>query len=166
MSSTTIINTDGRSCTSRRVFANFVCPSSSHTKSPPCRPIDKNSMAHFASHAKIAGGGRDYAVSDIDAVPEAPPAEAAFAELQQLQKEGKIKHIGTSNFGVEQLKQALSTGAKISVNQCCCEWWHRLLTCQTRCCQPFAHLPMLQITTVHTLLTQSSRQLDLSSGGV
>jgi aryl-alcohol dehydrogenase-like predicted oxidoreductase len=58
-------------------------------------------------------------VSDQDAVPDAPPAEQAFIELAALQKEGKIKHIGTSNFGVTQLKAALSTGAKISVNQVC-----------------------------------------------
>eukprot|EP00038_Savillea_parva_P027990 m.62613 g.62613 ORF g.62613 m.62613 type:complete len:370 (-) comp8101_c0_seq1:3232-4341(-) len=82
-------------------------------------PIDKNSMAHFASHATIDGGGRDYAVSDQSAVPDAPPAEQAFIELAELQKEGKIKHIGTSNFGVTQLKEAMSTGAKISVNQVC-----------------------------------------------
>lgn len=74
-------------------------------------------MAHFASHATIDGGGRDYAVSDKSITPDAPPAEMAFKELQELQTEGKIKHIGTSNFGVTQLKQALSTGAKISVNQ-------------------------------------------------
>lgn len=55
----------------------------------------------------------------MSATPDAPPAEQAFLELAELQKEGKIKHIGTSNFGATQLQQALSTGAKISVNQVC-----------------------------------------------
>lgn len=77
------------------------------------RPIDKNSMAHFAGDAKTAHGGRDYAVVDHDATPEAPPTEKAFKELMVLQKEGKIKHIGVSNFGVNQLKEALATGVRI-----------------------------------------------------
>lgn len=82
-------------------------------------PIDKNSMAHFAGDAKTAHGGRDYAVVDHDATPEAPPTEKAFKELMVLQKEGKIKHIGVSNFGVNQLKEALATGVTIAINQLC-----------------------------------------------
>ena len=36
-----------------------------------------------------------------------------------LQREGKIAHIGVSNFGVAQLQEALETGATIAVNQVC-----------------------------------------------
>ena len=43
----------------------------------------------------------------------------AFATLGKLQAEGKIKSIGVSNFGVQQLEEALSTGARIEVNQLC-----------------------------------------------
>lgn len=43
----------------------------------------------------------------------------AFAELAKLQAEGKIKHIGVSNFGVKQLTAALATGVKIATNQLC-----------------------------------------------
>jgi len=83
-------------------------------------PIDKNSMAHFAGHATNAAGGRDYAVvGNDDEVGDAPPTETAFKTLMQLQKEGKVKHIGVSNFGVNQLKEALATGVKIAVNQLC-----------------------------------------------
>lgn len=54
-------------------------------------PIDKNSMAHFSGHF-TKDGGRDYATTgDVDAVP---PTTLAFQQLQQLQKEGKVKHIG------------------------------------------------------------------------
>ena len=35
------------------------------------------------------------------------------------QREGKIKHIGVSNFGVQQLKEALATGVTIACNQLC-----------------------------------------------
>ena len=40
-----------------------------------------------------------------------------FAELAALQLEGKIKHIGVSNFGVKQLTEALETGVTIVTNQ-------------------------------------------------
>ena len=82
-------------------------------------PIDKNSMSHFAPATKTGGGGRDYAATgevDEDAVP---PTTKAFKALQRLQAAGKIKHIGVSNFGVNQLKEAMATGAKLSINQLC-----------------------------------------------
>ena len=82
-------------------------------------PIDRNSMAHFAGAATTASGGRDYAAVDHAATPEAPPTERAFRELMSLQAAGKIKHIGVSNFGVAQLREALATGVTIAVNQLC-----------------------------------------------
>lgn len=82
-------------------------------------PIDKNSMAHFASDAKIQGGGRDYAVADKDNVADAPPTEQAFKALMEVQQAGKVRHIGVSNFGVAQLKEAMKTGVKIALNQVC-----------------------------------------------
>eukprot|EP01064_Diplonema_japonicum_P018167 TRINITY_DN26858_c0_g1_i1.p1 TRINITY_DN26858_c0_g1~~TRINITY_DN26858_c0_g1_i1.p1 ORF type:complete len:359 (+),score=119.99 TRINITY_DN26858_c0_g1_i1:42-1079(+) len=48
---------------------------------------------------------------------EMPKAQDAFAALAALQKEGKIKHIGVSNFGVKQLTEALSCGVEILVNE-------------------------------------------------
>jgi len=48
---------------------------------------------------------------------EVPDVKSAFATLAELQKEGLIKHIGISNFGVKQMTEALATGVKIAVNQ-------------------------------------------------
>jgi aryl-alcohol dehydrogenase-like predicted oxidoreductase len=45
------------------------------------------------------------------------PVEAAFETLQALQAEGKIRHIGVSNFSRKHLKPALATGVKVAVNQ-------------------------------------------------
>ncbi len=45
--------------------------------------------------------------------------EESMAELTRLQKDGRIRAIGVSNFGVEQLTAALDTGASIAVNQLC-----------------------------------------------
>jgi aryl-alcohol dehydrogenase-like predicted oxidoreductase len=43
----------------------------------------------------------------------------AFATLEDLQREGKIRVIGVSNFGVEQLGEALDTGVRFDVDQLC-----------------------------------------------
>ncbi len=45
--------------------------------------------------------------------------EESMAELTRLQEDGRIRAIGVSNFGVEQLTAALDTGASIAVNQLC-----------------------------------------------
>lgn len=81
-------------------------------------PIDKNSMAHFTGGQNKAGS-RDY--SQTGEVDEAsvPPTIAAFLQLMEAQKQGKIRHIGVSNFGVQQLEEALATGVKIAMNELC-----------------------------------------------
>jgi len=61
--------------------------------------------------------------TDTHKSPEGTPASdiphvtTCFETLKELQKEGKIVHIGVSNFGVKQLKDALQTGVKIVLNQ-------------------------------------------------
>ena len=45
--------------------------------------------------------------------------EEAFATLRQLQAEGKVRAIGVSNHGPQQLAQALATGTSIASNQLC-----------------------------------------------
>ena len=79
---------------------------------------DENSMAHFAG-AHTASGGRDYATTGAVAAHDVPPAQQAFLDLMALQQEGKVRHVGVSNFGVQQLEEALSTGVRLAVNQCC-----------------------------------------------
>ncbi len=46
-----------------------------------------------------------------------PAADEVFAELSKLRDQGKIRHIGVSNFGIERLEEALRTGAIVAVNQ-------------------------------------------------
>jgi len=82
-------------------------------------PIDENGMAHFVSHKKTLAGGRDYAALGAVKKEDVPSTAGAFRELAQLQKDGKVKHIGVSNFGVQQLKEALATGVTLAVNQIC-----------------------------------------------
>jgi aryl-alcohol dehydrogenase-like predicted oxidoreductase len=47
------------------------------------------------------------------------PIEPAMETLAELREEGKIRFIGLSNFGAEQLRQAAATGVKIAANQLC-----------------------------------------------
>ncbi len=49
----------------------------------------------------------------------APPPSAgeAFHALDELRREGKIRHVGLSNFGVKQLREVISTGVQISVDE-------------------------------------------------
>ena len=111
-------------------------------------PIDKNSMAHF-SGAHTADGGRDYSTTG-DVVEDAPPTTKAFQDLMALQREGRIKHIGVSNFGVEQLKEALATGVKIAVNQLCYNLIFRAIEfeiipfCKENGIGIFAYSPLMQ----------------------
>lgn len=48
---------------------------------------------------------------------EIPNVKTCFETLMSLQKEGLIRHIGVSNFGIQQLTEALQTGATIALNQ-------------------------------------------------
>jgi aryl-alcohol dehydrogenase-like predicted oxidoreductase len=74
-------------------------------------PIDVNSMGHFA------GGHASFGASAAVDEKDVPSTAAAFAELAALQRRGKIRSVGVSNFGVAQLTEALATGCAIAVNE-------------------------------------------------
>ena len=46
-----------------------------------------------------------------------PSVQEAMQSLRKLQEEGKIRHIGVSNFAAPKLKEVLSTGTVIAVNE-------------------------------------------------
>jgi myo-inositol catabolism protein IolS len=76
--------------------------------------------------------------------------EDAFATLMELQSEGKVRSIGVSNFGVQQLTQAISTGARIDVNQLCYNLLSRAIEveilplCRKHDIGIFGYMPLLQ----------------------
>lgn len=76
--------------------------------------------------------------------------EAAFATLQALQTEGKIRSIGVSNFGARQLSEALATGVRIDVNQYCYNLLSRAIeidllpACSRLGIGVLAYMPLLQ----------------------
>jgi aryl-alcohol dehydrogenase-like predicted oxidoreductase len=63
-------------------------------------PINANSLRHFSTEAG-----------------EPPSVPEAFETLAALRREGKIRFIGVSNFGVRQLGEAMATGAPLAANE-------------------------------------------------
>jgi len=123
-------------------------------------PISASSMSHFAG-AHTAAGGRDYATTGTVDESKIPSTRRAFEELKALQAEGKIKHIGVSNFGVEQLTEALSTGVTIAANELCYNLLTRAIEtgilpfCQAHGIKVVAYSALLQ-----GLLTSSTDPFD------
>lgn len=66
-------------------------------------PINPISIKHFSN--------------DPELIKNPPSVKDTFDTLMQLQREGKIRCIGVSNFGIEQMSEALDTGADIIVNE-------------------------------------------------
>jgi aryl-alcohol dehydrogenase-like predicted oxidoreductase len=66
-------------------------------------PLDPISVKHFTS--------------DENKINCPPTVDEAFSSLMRLQEKGKIRCIGISNFGIEQTKAAIATGAQIAVNE-------------------------------------------------
>ena len=66
-------------------------------------PIHANSIRHFTEDAAL--------------IAHPPTVEEAFLTLAQLQTEGKICHIGVSNFGPRQLDEVRALGVRIAVNE-------------------------------------------------
>jgi len=66
-------------------------------------PINANALRHYTE--------------DPDLLARPPSTPEAFLTLAALQKEGKIRHIGVSNFGERQLREVLELGVTIAVNE-------------------------------------------------
>jgi len=54
---------------------------------------------------------------DPETLKHPPTNEEAFAALKQLKREGKIRQIGVSNFGITQLRDTLAICPEIEVNE-------------------------------------------------
>ena len=66
-------------------------------------PIESHSLEHFTQ--------------DPTKINAPPSIETAFTELAELKETGKIKHIGLSNHGIEQMNLIEELGIKIAVNE-------------------------------------------------
>lgn len=66
-------------------------------------PINPKSIEHFSSDAAL--------------IADPPSVAETFETLMNLQREGKIRYIGISNHGVEQMKEVMKTGVTLAVNE-------------------------------------------------
>jgi aryl-alcohol dehydrogenase-like predicted oxidoreductase len=66
-------------------------------------PINKLAVEHFTSDKSI--------------IAAPPTIEEAYAQLNELKKEGLIRSIGMSNFGRTQMEEVVRTGVQIDVNE-------------------------------------------------
>ncbi|MFC1607365.1 aldo/keto reductase [Candidatus Latescibacterota bacterium] len=57
------------------------------------------------------------AFGDMETALNPPSPDDVYSTLLKLQEQGKIKHIGVSNFGVEFLREVADTGAVVAANQ-------------------------------------------------
>ncbi len=74
----------------------------------------------------------------------------AFAMLMELKSEGKVRSVAVSNFGVQQLGEALATGAQIDLNQICYNLLSRAIEaeimplCQAQNIGIVPYMPLMQ----------------------
>jgi len=66
-------------------------------------PINSSSVRHFTEDEQV--------------IRQPPSTAEAFLTLAALQREGKIRHIGVSNFGVRQLEEVRALGVTLAVNE-------------------------------------------------
>ena len=114
-------------------------------------------MIHWPLYPQSLGKRPD----DDEALDLLPPTGDALAELAKLRDEGKIRHIGVSNFGGRQLTEALDTGGQIAANQIIYSLLTRAIEfevadlCRDRGVGIIAYMPLLQ-----GLLTGKFRSID------
>jgi aryl-alcohol dehydrogenase-like predicted oxidoreductase len=66
-------------------------------------PINPTALAHYTA--------------DESLFDEPPQVEDVFRQFEALQKEGLIRSIGISNFGVKQMAEVVTTGIRVDSNQ-------------------------------------------------
>ncbi|MDR1330758.1 MAG: aldo/keto reductase [Tannerella sp.] len=66
-------------------------------------PINKLSVEHFTT--------------DMNLIDAPPTVEEAYAQLDELKKQGLIRSIGMSNFGRGQMDEVVRTGVQVDVNE-------------------------------------------------
>ena len=71
----------------------------------------------YMMHWPINAYGIKHFTEDPDVINNPPTSEEAFRALSDLKKEGKIRAVGVSNFGVSQMREALELCPELSVNE-------------------------------------------------
>jgi len=92
-----------------------------HTLKEECEASLKNLCTDYIDiymmHWPINPFGVKHFTDDPDILANPPTAEEAFRALSDLKKEGKIKAIGVSNYGISQMKEAIELCPDLSANE-------------------------------------------------
>jgi aryl-alcohol dehydrogenase-like predicted oxidoreductase len=73
-------------------------------------------MIHWALHSEAI----KFFTKDQTVIDNPPTVPEAFAALEKLKQQGKIRNIGVSNFGVARTTEVLDTGVTLAANQLAC----------------------------------------------
>jgi aryl-alcohol dehydrogenase-like predicted oxidoreductase len=90
-----------------------------------------------------------------------PSAAEAFATLRSLQEQGKVRHVGVSNFSRARLDEARAAGAEIAANQLCYSLLARAIEFDILpCCRAGGVGVIAYLALMQGLLTGKYRTLD------
>jgi aryl-alcohol dehydrogenase-like predicted oxidoreductase len=81
------------------------------------RNLGMDYLDMYMIHWPINPLGIKHFTDDPQIIARPPTTTEAFEALGELKKEGKIRHIGVSNYGIKQLKEAASFCSQIAVNE-------------------------------------------------
>ncbi|MDR1352931.1 MAG: aldo/keto reductase, partial [Treponema sp.] len=81
------------------------------------RNLGMDYLDMYMLHWPINPLGIRHFTDDPEIIARPPSTEEAFAALDELKKEGKIRYIGVSNYGIRQLREAVSFCSGIAVNE-------------------------------------------------
>lgn len=79
--------------------------------------LDMDYLDLYMMHWPINPLGIKHFTDNPEIIAHPPSTEEAFGALSELKKEGKIRYIGVSNFGIKQLKEALAACSGIVINE-------------------------------------------------
>jgi aryl-alcohol dehydrogenase-like predicted oxidoreductase len=81
------------------------------------RNLGMDHLDLYMMHWPINALGLKHFTEDPEILAHPPTTEEAFAALMELKHEGKIRHIGVSNYGIKQMKEAIAVCSDIAVNE-------------------------------------------------
>lgn len=99
-------------------------------------PIHPHSLRHFSEDEKV--------------ISTPPSVHDAFLTLEELQKEGKIRYLGVSNYGVGQLTELLNIDSNIVSNELCYNLLSRMIEmeilpfCRNNGLGVIGYMPLMQ----------------------
>ncbi|MDR1636992.1 MAG: aldo/keto reductase, partial [Treponema sp.] len=81
------------------------------------RSLGTDHLDLYMMHWPINPLGLRHFTDDPRIIENPPTTEEAFGALVELKKEGKIRHIGVSNYGIRQMREARAVCPEIEVNE-------------------------------------------------